>query len=59
MTKSFEFILPYSVTSKCLVISYDVIDVVIHNEKKQNKSTPVTLTTQQTSAENYIYNCNY
>ena len=56
MTKSFEFTLPQSITSKCLVITNDVIDVIVHNEIPQNKTNTLNIDTNNTTAENYIFN---
>ena len=57
LVKAFEFLLPFPITSECRVITQDVINVIMNNEKSKNKST-ITLKTQQISEENYIFDCN-
>ena len=54
MTKSFDYELPFVITSQSLQISFDVIDILAHNSVEKNKK--LTLDTCLIRPETVIFN---
>jgi hypothetical protein len=62
LSKTFDFLLPFSTSLGCRVITQDVIDVIVSNQKNKKKSPLASvrseaLKTQHNTAENFIIDC--
>ena len=55
LTKSFDYVLPPTVTSQSLQVSFDVIDIIAHNSHEKNRK--LVLDTCLIRPETFIFNC--
>jgi hypothetical protein len=56
ITKTFDFFLPSKILNQCLVLSFDVIDVIANNLIEGNNK--ISLDTAVIREETLIFNCN-